>query len=386
MTRGLSLWLDTLRVVAALVVVLSHLAYPRFTGGDLGILRELNAGPDAVVVFFVISGLVIAHAAARAGGPSRYAFDRLTRLLSVLLPALLLTAAFDAIGVRIDPDAYPAEFHNPLPLWEMLARGLSLTSEWAIPGRVRLGSNGPLWSVSYEAAYYLLIGIAVFSTGARRLLLLAIVAVLVGLPVLLLMPAWLLGVWLHRLLRQPRAIRLGRVPALIFAAGAPACYALGVAAGVPALLGAITAAVLPGPAAGLGFSAAFLWHGVVGLLTVAHLLGIARLLAGPVRERRSIRWAAGATFSIYVTHYPALQLLDAVLPEAVIGRGWLLLAGSLAVGLVFAALFERRLPVLRAALRAGLARLRPDGAGHANGAGRRAAPTSPARPAAAGST
>jgi peptidoglycan/LPS O-acetylase OafA/YrhL len=59
---------------------------------------------------------------------------------------------------------------------------------------------------------------------------------------------------------------------------------------------------------------------------------------------QAIRWMAGATFSIYVTHYPALHLLDAMLPE-MLGRDVLLLSGSIVVGLVFARYFER--PVKR---------------------------------------
>lgn len=46
------------------MVLLTHLAYPRFSGGRLEPLRSF--GNDAVMVFFVLSGYVIAHTAARA--------------------------------------------------------------------------------------------------------------------------------------------------------------------------------------------------------------------------------------------------------------------------------------------------------------------------------
>lgn len=167
MTRGLSLWLDALRVAATLIVVFSHVAYARFTRGDYEFVRELNVGSDAVIVFFVISGLVIAFAAERDKTLGTYAFNRLTRLLSVLLPALVLTFALDHIGHPMDASAYPDRFYQPLPLWEMLARGLTMSNEWGLFDRVRLGTNGPLWSLSYEAAYYVLFGVAVFCTGAR---------------------------------------------------------------------------------------------------------------------------------------------------------------------------------------------------------------------------
>ena len=128
MTRGLSIWLDALRVWATIVVVFSHVAYPRFTRGDYIFIRELNLGSDSVIVFFVISGMVIAYAAGRDARLSIYAFNRLTRLLSVLVPALVLTFAFDQIGHRIGPDAY-SSFYSPLPFGELFMRGLSMTNE-----------------------------------------------------------------------------------------------------------------------------------------------------------------------------------------------------------------------------------------------------------------
>ena len=77
MSPRLSVYLDATRAIAALVVLLSHFAYPRFTGGDYLIIRELNLGSDAVVIFFVLSGFVIAYTAENR--------DRLIGPLFVLL-------------------------------------------------------------------------------------------------------------------------------------------------------------------------------------------------------------------------------------------------------------------------------------------------------------
>ncbi|KPQ22409.1 MAG: two component transcriptional regulator, LuxR family, partial [Porphyrobacter sp. HL-46] len=79
--------------------LLSHAGYPRFTEGRWLWVRELNFGSDAVIVFFVLSGLVIAHVAQeKPGGIGRFAFDRATRLMSVALPALVLGFALDRLG------------------------------------------------------------------------------------------------------------------------------------------------------------------------------------------------------------------------------------------------------------------------------------------------
>lgn len=353
MTPRLSTYLDLLRVVAALVVLLSHWAYPRFTRGDHLWIRELNLGSDAVVLFFVLSGLVIAWTAGTADRTAgRYAFRRVTRLLSVAAPALLLTLLLDRLGSRLDPEAYRGWWYHPAPAWRVLLQGLSFTSEWG-PFGFRPGTNGPYWSLSYEAAYYLLFGIAVFTRGARRLLLLALGALAVGVKVLALAPSWLLGVAVARALREP--VRRPRAACWLLVLAPPALYALLLALGLPGLLRGLTAALL-GPAAleALRFSDEFLWNAVIGALAAAHLLGVAGLggTTVPRRAAAAVRWLAGASFSIYLVHYPALQFLDALLPA--FGppglRDLALLAGVLALCLGFAQLFERPLPAFRAAL------------------------------------
>ena len=348
MTRGLSLWLDTLRVWATLIVVMSHVAYPRFTRGDYLLVRDLNLGSDAVIVFFVISGLVIAYAATRDQTLPAYCFNRLTRLMSVLLPALLLTFAFDQLGRTVGPDAYTS-FYQALPFGEFLARGLTMSNEWAAFDRVRLGSNGPLWSLSYEAAYYAIFAAAVFLKGARRLAILGLLLLIFGPRVLLLMPAWLMGVAVWRWVASGGPDRLSIGKARLYAAGGPLLYILCQAGHVPDLLAAQTATMLEPRAVHvvLGFSDEFLWNAMIGAMTAVHVMGMARLLSARQADSARVRWWAGASFSIYVTHYPALHLIDAAFPQETLARDGLLLGGSILVGLIFAALFERRIKGLR---------------------------------------
>ncbi|WP_095590158.1 acyltransferase family protein [Actibacterium ureilyticum] len=351
MTRGLSIWLDALRVMATIVVVISHICYPRFTRGDYIVVRELNLGSDAVIVFFVISGLVITFAAERDWRLSTYAFNRLTRLLSVLAPALLLTFAFDQIGKSIGPEAYTS-FYNPASFAELMLRGLTMSNEWSILPRLRLGSNGPLWSLSYEAAYYVLFAVAFYLSGARRAALLILMVVVVGPRVLLLMPSWLMGVWLWKWLAAGGIDRLSRRMAHLGAWGGPALYVMCLWAGVPDMLKTQTSALFDPLSyrSILVFSDEFIWNGLIGAMTAIHIMGMARLLSAYKRPHPGIRWWAGASFSIYVTHYPALHLIDALFPAETLARDVLFLVGSITVGLVFAQFFERPVAGFRKAL------------------------------------
>ena len=345
MKPGFSVWLDALRIIATLTVVASHVAYSRFTGGTYQWIRDLNLGSDAVILFFVVSGLVIARAAARDATLSRYTFNRATRIYSVMLPALLLTWTFDHIGFGIDSTAYPDHYYQSLPLSTFLIRGLTFSSEWLAFRPVRLGSNGPLWSLSYEVSYYALFGAAVFLTGARRLACVVILALLAGPNILLLIPAWLMGVWLWRQICKDGPARLSPGAALVLAVLPPALYALALWISLPPFLLQLTNDLLPAaiPPLALRFSNEFLWNGLIGALVALHLFGMSRLLTDWRRGATMIRWLAQASFSIYVTHYPTLQLTSALIPADAPARGlWLVLA-ALGVGLAFAQIFERPL-------------------------------------------
>lgn len=356
MTKGFSFYLNLLRFAAAMVVLLSHFAYERFTRGDYLIIREWNLGSDAVVVFFVISGLVIAFAARekdRAG--QAYVFARLTRLISVVLPAILLTLFLDHWGARIDPAGYDGWWWNPAPVWEVLLRSLSFSTEWTGSG-FRPGTNGPFWSLSYEAAYYLIFGIVVYLSGVRRALLLALVLLLVGLKPLLLMPSWLLGVWLYH--RGAMAFSRPAPAAFAFAASL-GLYCAALALDLPGILLAISNATMgQGQVAALRFSNEFAWNGVLGLLVALNLAAAMKLFdptAPDPRWEKAVSWLAGSSFSLYLVHYPALQFWNAVIPRMDGGllRDGALLAVTLATCFAFAFIFEHRL----GAIRKGLSRL-----------------------------
>jgi peptidoglycan/LPS O-acetylase OafA/YrhL len=349
MTRGLSLWLDVLRVWATLVVVVSHVAYPRFTRGDYSIIRDLNLGSDAVIIFFVISGMVIAYAADRDGDIGTFGFKRATRLLSVIVPAIVLTYAFDKIGQRVDPSAYDNNFYHGTSLQTMLLRGVTMSNEWGLFDRVRLGTNGPLWSLSYEAAFYVMFAVAVFVKGPRKFAVLLLSGYVFGPRVLLLMPSWLLGVWLWHWVSKAGPSRLTLVQARVFAIGGPAAYAICLWYGIPNTLAAYTADIF-GPdvyRAILGFSDELIWNAMLGMLTALHIAGMARLLNAYKKDHAQVRWWAGASFSIYVTHYPMLHLIDAVFPSETFSRDVLFLVASVSVGLIFAQIFERPLKRIR---------------------------------------
>ena len=105
--RPTSLYLDLVRFTAAIAVFISHTSAQRVTAGFLW--QAEPSGDEAVDVFFVLSGFVIAYVTSRGeADPSSFALARLARVYSVALPALATTVVLDGVGRWLRPDLYPA--------------------------------------------------------------------------------------------------------------------------------------------------------------------------------------------------------------------------------------------------------------------------------------
>ena len=78
-------------------MVLYHARYLEFGGLVFGV--GYRYGWDAVKVFFVLSGFVIAYVAETKSNSLPLFFrDRLSRLYSVVVPAILVTCIADSLG------------------------------------------------------------------------------------------------------------------------------------------------------------------------------------------------------------------------------------------------------------------------------------------------
>ena len=189
MSPALSLYLDAVRIGAALFVVYAHSNLRFLLPAPLP-LAEF--GHSAVVVFFVLSGYVIAYVAeGRERDGIDYAAARISRIVPLALVSVLAALAADHLGRQLAPALYQV-----IPADRVLLRlALSaafLNETWWLS--VMPFSNVPYWSLCYEVVYYLLFGIALHAPPGWRGPALALVALLAGPKILLLLPCWLLGV------------------------------------------------------------------------------------------------------------------------------------------------------------------------------------------------
>ena len=320
MTQALSLYLDALRFGAAFTVFVSHWAAARYSGGLFW--RVTGYGRTSVVVFFVLSGFVIAWVTeTRERTFEDYAFSRIARLYSVIVPAFLLTAVLDRLATAIDPQLYGPEVSLG-PVERFLGYALSavfLGESWVLA--MLPGWNVPFWSLNYEAWYYVLFGAALFLRGRRRTVAVIAAALLSGPKILLLLPIWLMGLLAWRW-RAALSARQG--PPL--AVAAVAAFAALDALGAQHLFGVAATPWLP-----FNFSA---YDYVVGALVAVFITALANTplrLPGD-REQRLIRWLAGTSFGLYLYHYPLLNFFGTVVPGSAAGTMHSLLVFGLTLG------------------------------------------------------
>ncbi len=355
MPKSLSLYLDLIRGLAALVVLLSHLGHGHLIGGQLWIFTYL--GNEAVMAFFVLSGLVIAFMAdGREHDLARFSAARLARLYSVILPAMLLTLVLDLIGWLVNPKPYA--LHESFDSLGSLAAGylsslIMIDQSWSLS--LYFGSNGAYWSIPYEFWYYMLFGAAFFLRGWKRLVAVGLGALVAGPKILTLLPVWLLGVAVYRLIRRQEGSSPWQLPA--FAASATLLaymlYTDWSTLGKGTVLGAV-----PGS---LAWSYLF---GAMIALNVLSFAGAAPVLGG-ILERFSlpIRALANVTFSLYLFHLPVLGFVEAVSPfdQGSIVHKVLLILAPLAVAFTLGKWCERQKGPIRGWLLVGFTRWLPPG-------------------------
>lgn len=305
MNRTMSLYLDVIRPAAAFVVLLSHASFQNLSGGQVHFMA--STGVQAVDIFFVLSGFVIAHVCNTREQTARdYIISRASRIYSVVIPALILVAIVDAIGISTDAATYQGPYQS-LSLGLLVRSVLFIGEQWnnhRFPG-----SDGPYWSLGFEVWYYIAFGVFLFTPQRWRWVATVSVLAFIGPKVTLMFPAWLMGVAVYRFssansLPQSAGWCLLIVPILILAGYEMAPHS------PLQQFSAVTLDFDRLKSTGQDY--------LIAALFSAHLIGFSTVSAtfAPWLERqaRRIRWIAGATFSIYLAHLPVMHLLAAVSP------------------------------------------------------------------------
>ena len=358
--------LDLVRGLAALAVMLGHLRNLFFVDsyeirGYSNLLIKIiylatGFGHEAVMIFFVLSGFLVGGSVLRSRMDgewswSPYATNRLTRLWVVLIPALLLGAIWDRGGIFVfrTHGIYGGLIQNHVVQFAVqprLSAKVMLGNALFLQGieTPTFGTNGALWSLSFEFWYYVLFPLIVLAFPAEKVgwstMLYATGAILVvffiGESISLYFLIWLLG---------------GAINLVPISSGQKARRYIGIA--VVALLSVLAA---------VKFKSGFTGYSHDFVVGVASAALIYALLRSPAQSMaglysRTARGLAGFSYTLYVVHLPVLAFMSAWLarrrwqPDAVhIVAGAVLASCILVYAFVIAYLTEYRTAAVRARL------------------------------------
>ena len=311
MSRAFSIYLDLLRFIAACLVVVYHASSPAIVGSMLPLS---GYGHTAVIIFFVLSGYVIAYATdTKETSADSYWASRFSRIWSLAVPAILLTPMLDMAGAAINPAVYAGATTHDHALLRIGTSLLFLNELWTVS--IMSFSNVAYWSLNYEVWYYVLFALYAFSAPRWRWVWIGAVSVLLGPKIMLLAPIWVIGVVIYRWRRaQQMPEWLGwtcLLLSIVLFAAMEACDVVDqVANQLKAVIGAHWYRQL-------NFSRWFLTDYMMGLVVFLNFIGVRRVVFrfDTVLHlvERPVRALAAYTFSLYILHQPLLYFFAAAI-------------------------------------------------------------------------
>jgi peptidoglycan/LPS O-acetylase OafA/YrhL len=196
MNREFSLYLDVARFFAAILVLISH--YVEFgVFGEAAATYVPDFGREAVIVFFVLSGYVIAYTTeSKRSSLREYAIARCARIYSVAAPVLIIAFVTGFIAININDGHIAGEYTLSKAYLYIPFHLLFLGELWnfsEVPPWL-----GAYWSLGYEVWYYVFFGVIFYLNGRVRIFAAILILAVMGHKLWLLMPVWWAGVFLHK--------------------------------------------------------------------------------------------------------------------------------------------------------------------------------------------
>lgn len=302
MHKSFSAYLDLTRFLAAVAVVVAHLLQHGFINPTTGYYVP-DLGREAVMIFFVLSGYVIAYtSSSKQQSPKQYAIARASRIYSVAIPCMLI--AFIAIfsyqqfqGVTLHYQLQKLYLYLPF-------HSLFLGELWTFTERPPWLT--PYWSLSYEVWYYILFGCVFFSKGLTRLLLAGAVFLIMGYKLWLLLPVWFSGVALFSMHKRNT---LGPTASIIGWSGSIIVLCVYKYLDIDIYLMELGIAVWPFESLELGSADRYLSDYVVCALVTLNFYCAYHLPFRLLEKNQNlIKHIASYTFTLYLLHFIVLEI------------------------------------------------------------------------------
>lgn len=339
-----SVLLDVLRLSSAIMIACAHLTQPLFSIGWPDLTDD---GKPALVMLFLLSGLVIRYVTViRPGKMTDFWVDRISRVYSVVVPALVFTIVASYLAMHINPAYYMPNwgFANSRPLLRIGMNLIFMAQSWNLT--LDPFANGPFWTLSYEVFYYVFYAVGFYLAGTRRVFWLLVAAILAGQHILLLLPLWLIGCLAQDIYQRARSpkISLKKLNLTFLAVGCCGAVVLPVTFRLLIYLkGFVTRFFWAHHHAPINLHWAYIYY-EEGLPLVFALLWVMLLFERlQIAEKAAwvqwVRLLSEATFPLYLLHFPLYVLLVAIFPDQR-ANPWFKL-GMLALCIAISALLAR---------------------------------------------
>ncbi len=310
---GLSAYLDMLRFVAALSVLLGHMTQD---GINISWLPLSHFSHEAVIIFFVLSGFIIHQSTtSRSTTAKNYAIARISRIYSVALPAIVASSIAALTINQLAPEIITKlTNYRPVSIFDTVSSFLFLNESWTNPANLTL--NSPYWSLCYEVWFYIIFGLFLFGNKKARWGLIILAALIAGPGVMILMPVWLIGAWMSARLDWSKqwATPIAWLGFII----PIALIALINQTGTDILVRQWIKEHVPGFWR-LGSSQRVLTDYIIGALLACHIRAFASLPQWVDsffrRHKTKLAYMAGFSFTLYLFHRPMTQFIGAYAPS-----------------------------------------------------------------------
>ncbi len=156
--KGRYEFLDALRGIAAMAVVLQHSAefiWPEYLKFSIGVFR---LGEFGVILFFMVSGFIIPASLEKYDSVPRFWVGRFFRLFPLYWACVLAALVLAAVGRFYLPEPFLAE---PVR-WTLV--NLTMVQQF-VEGPLVIGAS---WSLAYEMVFYLAMSIMLLCGANRR--------------------------------------------------------------------------------------------------------------------------------------------------------------------------------------------------------------------------
>lgn len=298
-TPTLSVTLNFLRFMAALIVVIGHMNVLEYS--NLG-LEVGKYGHTMVVLFFVISGYIIGRTTIDQNPDTKtYLLNRASRIYIVALPSIALCFAASLLIPGINDANAPTSTSHQIILF--LKSIFFLNQSWGSFENPPL--NPPFWSLCYEVWYYVIFAAFYYpKTRTSKVLLGGLACMIAGPAILALMPAWLCGLALVYIKSDQI-----KKPYLVIPAAALAIVLI-VEAELDLQIKNHISNLIPS-VWHLGFATKFLTDYILAVCFGLVLLSVGAIqVRSSVTSERVLANLAGFSFTLYLFHDPILRIMQ----------------------------------------------------------------------------